>query len=45
LRSKPSDLAVELPIKYLLVINLRTAKAIDLDVSADMISIADEVVE
>jgi putative tryptophan/tyrosine transport system substrate-binding protein len=43
--TKPSDLAVELPIKYLLVINLRTAKAIDLDVSADMISIADEVVE
>jgi putative tryptophan/tyrosine transport system substrate-binding protein len=43
--TKPSDLAVELPIKYLLVINLKTAKAIGIDVSADMISIADEVVE
>jgi putative tryptophan/tyrosine transport system substrate-binding protein len=43
--TKPSELAVELPVKYLFVINLKTAKAIGLDVSADMISIADEVIE
>jgi putative tryptophan/tyrosine transport system substrate-binding protein len=43
--SKPSDLPVELPIKYLLVINLESAKAIGLDIPADMISIADEVIE
>jgi len=41
----PSDLPVELPVKYLFVINLRTAKAIGLDVRADVISIADEVIE
>jgi putative tryptophan/tyrosine transport system substrate-binding protein len=43
--TKPSELAVELPVKYLFVINLKAARAIGLDVSADMISIADEVIE
>src|SRR5262249_39366605 len=33
--TKPSDLPVELPTRYLLIINLKTAKAIDLDVSPD----------
>lgn len=43
--SKPSDLPVELPTKYTLVINLKTAKALGLDLSPDTISIADEVIE
>jgi putative ABC transport system substrate-binding protein len=42
---KPSDLPVELPIKYILIVNLKTAKAIGLDVSGDVLSIADEVIE
>ncbi len=42
--AKPSDLPVELPVKYRFVINLTTAKAIGLDVPDDVISIADEVI-
>ena len=42
---KPGDLPVELPAKYKFVINLKTAGAIGLDVSRDMLSIADDVIE
>jgi putative tryptophan/tyrosine transport system substrate-binding protein len=43
--TKPSDLPVEFPSKYRLVINLKTAKAIGLDLSRDVLFIADEVIE